>query len=283
MERFRLLDLDGSGQKIFCTLMQLAINDFVQKEFGNNDQSTKFKIDPLFVTKVYEKLKAMKINGIEGQQIQEFLITSILKYYLEQAHPDSAYRLAFPNDKSDDSIIIESPKEMEFKKLGGDKILPTQEVTVYHFQIKEVREEADFFKSLSKGIVEAKEERMVDTGLFMKFRGYFNNKILKKDYSGTILLLFLRAPSYMSFNTQEITAEFRKLNGGYFKNIWFIASVDRLIDKDGKELTVSQKQGMNFHFYVKELIDSDPDWFTVVNMGCEFKKFYLSQDSGSSV
>ena len=279
MEQFKLLDINGSGEKIFCALMQIAIDELVKNQFGDSKASMPFIINSAFITKAYEKLKTLKVDEIDGQQIQEFLVTSILQYYLEQIHTQSVFRIAFPNDKSEDSIIIESPKDMTFRKLG-DKFLPNEEVTVYHFQIKEVREKGDLLKNISAGISEAKEEGLIQTGLFDKFRKYFYEKILRKDYGGTILLLFLRAPSFMKFNTRELMEEFQKLNAGYFGNIWFIAAVDRLVDQDGKESAMNQKTGTNFHFYIKELINSDPDFFTVVNMGCAFNKFYSRQGQG---
>lgn len=254
--------------------MQLAINDLVQRDFHGRSQSAPFRIDPLLVTRAYEELKSVTFNGVNGQQLQEFLITSILKYYLEIANPKKNYFLVIPDNASYDSILVESQKDDEFRKIGNDKLLATADVTVRHFQIKEMREEGDLIKNISSEISEAKEERLHETNLFQKFEGYFKNKILKRDYSDTILLLFLRAPSYMAFNTKELIEEFKKLNGGYFKNIWFIAAVEKLVGENGKELAINTKEGMNFHFYIKELIKSDPDWFTVVNIGCKFNRSY---------
>lgn len=274
MHQYKLFDFQGSGEEIFCRIMQLAIDDLVQKDFAANHHSTKFKIDPLLVTRAYERIKAVNFNGTDGQQLQEFLITSILKYYLEIYHPESTYQLAFPNDKSVDSILIESEKDMPFKTLGNKKVMPTRPVTVYHFQVKEVREEGDLIKDISKDISEAKDERLHQSTIFQKFTAYFNKRIRERDYGGTILLLFLRAPSYMAFNTKELIEEFTKLNDGYFKSIWFVAAVEKLVDKGGKDLAISQKPGMNFHWYIKELINSESDSFVVVNMGCSFKLIY---------
>ncbi len=271
MERYRLFDIRGSGEQVFCSILQVAVEELAQKDFADKKESLPFRIDPFFVTRAYEKLKSVKLGDIDGQKLQEFLITAILKWYLEQAHPDAFFHLAFPNDDSVDTIIISSEKEDKFKSMGDNKYMPNKVVTIYPFQIKEVREQGDIMKNISASIAEAKGERFAETTLFKHFSEYFRAKVLKKDYSNTMLLLFLRAPSFVAFNTEELITAFRNLNSGYFRNIWFIAAVDKLINKDGREEVLPMKSGTTFHFYVKELIRSEIDFFAVVTLGCTFK------------
>lgn len=275
MNAYRLLDLNGninfSGEEAFCHLMQFAIEELVQRDFKNSRILIPFKLDPMLATRAYEEIKNIRSNDIDGQKIQETIITSILKSYLEDGNNNDNFFLALSDDISVDSIILQ-------KSIAENKYLPNSTVTVYPFQIKEIREQGDLIKLISSGISEAKVERLTTAPLFEKFKEFFNKKILGKGaYQDTILLLFMRTPSFHVFNTYEVMDEFKKMNNGYFKNIWLIVPIEKLVNQGGKEELIPKRPGMNFNFYVKELISSPPDYFKVISMGCRLKKAYLKR------
>lgn len=110
-----------SGDEAFCWILNRAVEALAREKFGKSPISVPFEMTPQFITEAYEKIKHVQMEGCGGQQAQEFLVTSILKKYLELNNPERSYLLAFPNHVSVDSMLIDIEKGTQFKDLGNGK------------------------------------------------------------------------------------------------------------------------------------------------------------------
>ena len=255
---------DLTGQEIFCWIINKAIGALLK------NKGEDYALTPHFITEAFEKLKGVDFGEYNGQQAQEFLITSILKHYLESISSSKKFLLAFPEDITADSMIVETENNPTFKLLGENAI-PEKPITTYAFQIKEVREQDDIF-SIATNSSSGETVSLLDTKLFFDFRERFKEKIIEKgSYDGLIPILFLRAPFGSTFKIEEISKAFQDMNKGYFKEIWLIAPIERLENADGT--LAKLKKEAPFRFLVHNVLNADSSEFVIMTMDCEFKDF----------
>ena len=191
MNQYKLFDINGqqglSGKEFFAAIMQIAIEEVVQNKFANTPLNVPFRIDQNLVLEAYEKLKSIRHGNISGQQMQEFLIASILKYYWEQKFGMNLL-LAFPDSAANDAILIQKDESDPLKKVSNDKVLPTKPVTVYFLQIKELREEGNMLDLIKQPLVEAEVE-LTKSKIFQEFK----IKFAKPQLTKTACLSYLHA------------------------------------------------------------------------------------------
>ena len=129
--KFRLFTIDGKfplGEEVFCAILNVAVETLVQEKLKDSKTNISLELTPRLITEAYEKLKHTTIGDCSGQQLQEFLITAILKRYWEIAFPEKKFFLAFPPDASIDSVIIETLKDGF--KIEADNLTATEQTSI---------------------------------------------------------------------------------------------------------------------------------------------------------
>lgn len=263
----------------FCSLMQIAVEEFAQKRFGKLNLNIPFKTDQLFTLEAFEGFNSVNINGIEGKKLKEATIASILKHLWEKKNTNKEYFLAIPPDEDADSTIVEADKGISFSARAGGYI-PDKTVNQYPFQIKELRKKSNIVDAAKKFLhIKAKEEDMLKSSLFKEFKEFIKGVIEKKAYKGMALILFVRPPLDMSVNVIELAKEIKILNNGYFSSIWVIGSVQKQVDEKGNVIEVPHQSsgGQPFDFYLKEVVNDISATYDVVSIQCKFRNKYYAR------
>ncbi len=214
MRKIHLFSIDNrtdvTGQEVFCYILNNAVEALVQEKYGSSIVNVKFELTPEFITEAFEKLKRMSFGEYDGQKAQEFFITSILKHLLENLEPHKKFFLAFPQDESADTVIVEA-EDLKWKPIGESALVQSKIIS-YPFQLKEVREEDDIFSIASRS-KDTEEMNLLDTKTFQDFKIRFAKKIVGGgSYADCIPILFLRGPMNAHFLPPEISAAVQEMN-----------------------------------------------------------------------
>jgi len=264
----------------FCSLMQIAIEEYAQKKFSKLHLNIPFKLDQLFTLEAFEGFNSAKVNGIEGKKLKEACIASILKSFWQETKPGKNYFLAIPPDEDADSIIIEAEKNIVFSQVT-ESYKPSGEVLLHPFQIKELRQKANIIDAAKKSLhlTIFSDSDLLQDKLFADFKGFIREVIAKKAYKGMALILFMRPPSTMRFDSSAINKEIRNLNNGYFSKIWLICPIDRLKGNNGNYVYVPHTHGTGqfFDFSLKEVVNDLSAAQDFVSISCTFKKEYFKR------
>lgn len=266
------------GSSNFCSLMQSAIEELAQNKFAKFRLNILFKTDQLFTLEAFERFNSYRINGIDGKKLKEATIASILKHYWEKQNLNKKYFLAIPPDEDADSIIVEADQDTNFSVQVG-KYVPNKEVTLYPFQIKELRKKSNIVDEAKKRLgIKIKEEDLLQSSLFDDFKTFIKETIKKEAYQGMALILFVRPPEDMTVNIIALAKEIKILNDNYFSKIWIIGPVQKQIDENGKHIEIPHpNSGQPFDFYLKEVVNDTSEKYDGISIQCKFKDIYFSR------